>query len=436
MNGHFFTGDHVNVTEHHVYVSSGDFGRWGAAGGAADQELGPRVPKPRSAPRPGEATAAAPVGRESKSSDGKKGGAGIGFVVLLLVIGAIVSQLQGGGSSVVGPIEATAVLDDLESARAVAFSADGAALIVAGDSGITRRWETATRRATMLLPDAVPGGGGHAVLSPDGRTLATSTMNKIRLTEVATGTTIAQITVGNILETVSLMVFSPDGRSLASAGSGDRVRGWEVATGKQTFTVGRGVTASAVAFSPDGTQLAIVGASGGDPGLRLWNLTTSTPVSGLALEHDGYSGRYAVAFSPDGRTLAVTAGNKVRFMDVGLGQLTPVTLSIRGGDVTDLAYAPDGRVLATATTGTAAYLWDVAGGTTFATLRGYDGSVREVVFSPDGHRLATAGSDRTARLWSVPCVTPDVSATGPSAGGPVPPVSCRPAATGRNDRGA
>ncbi|MDY0813910.1 WD40 repeat domain-containing protein [Kitasatospora purpeofusca] len=442
QNGIFITGDHVNFTETHVHVSPGESGQREPFGGASGREPGTGIPRPRSASgqRP-----AADVGgeedddhieRESKPSGGGNGGAGFGIVAFLFVLGVIVSQLQGGGSSAVGPIEAMAVLNDLESARAVAFSADGAALVVTGDSGITRSWDTATRRATMLLPDAAPGGGGRAVLSSDGRTLATSTMNKIRLTEVATGTTVAQITVGNILESVSLMVFSPDGRSLATAGSGDRVRGWEVATGKQTFTVGRGVTASAVAFSPDGTLLAIAGGSGGDRGLRLWNLTTGTPVSGLALESDGYSGRYAVAFSPDGRTLAVTAGNKVRFMDVALGQLTPVTLSVRGGDITDLAFTPDGRVLATASTEAATLLWDVAGGRTFATLTGYEGPVRDVVFSSDGRWLATAGSDRTARLWSVPCATPGVSATGSSSAAPVPPVPCRPAPTGRNDRGA
>jgi WD40 repeat protein len=59
------------------------------------------------------------------------------------------------------------------------------------------------------------------------------------------------------------MVFSPDGKRLATAGGeGEAARGsgvklWDAATGRETITLGdASAFASALAFNPDGTRLA------------------------------------------------------------------------------------------------------------------------------------------------------------------------------------
>jgi WD40 repeat protein len=67
---------------------------------------------------------------------------------------------------------------------------------------------------------------------------------------------------------VSSVVWSPDGKSVASADWEGYVRVWDVATGKQT-AVFKGHTSwvTSVAWSPDGKKLASVGL---DKTVRVW----------------------------------------------------------------------------------------------------------------------------------------------------------------------
>ena len=102
---------------------------------------------------------------------------------------------------------------------------------------------------------------------------------------------------------ISDVVFSPDGKTLAS-GSWDRtVRLWDTETGelRQTLT---GVYR--VVFSPDGTTVASW--SG------VWDAKTGEKKQALT----GYTvSVYSVAFSPDGKTLASGSGDgTVRLWDV------------------------------------------------------------------------------------------------------------------------
>jgi WD40 repeat protein len=159
---------------------------------------------------------------------------------------------------------------------------------------------------------------GSVAFSPDGKLLASgggpvkqkdgpSVTGEIKLWEVATGKNIATLEghpghgcFSNMFAIACDVAFSPDGKTLASAGQ-DTVELWEVATGKNTATFkwpAAGVVRR-VAFSPDGKTLAagtyLERGQGGE--IRLWDVSTGKNTATL----EGAS----VAFSPDGKTLAL-----------------------------------------------------------------------------------------------------------------------------------
>ncbi|MGC4118768.1 MAG: serine/threonine-protein kinase [Myxococcales bacterium] len=149
---------------------------------------------------------------------------------------------------------------------------------------------------------------------------------------------------------VTSVVFSPDGKLLATATNGRSYSYWNLETGQRADAPGGEPSAShmmgyAMAFAPDGDRLATARA---DNTVALWQLST---------------GKKLVTFR--GHKAEVTAG----------------------------AFSPDGRHFATASDERTAALWDAATGERLRQFR-EDMGFFAVAFSPDGRWLA-AGSAST-----------------------------------------
>ena len=201
-------------------------------------------------------------------------------------------------------------------------------------------------------------------------------------------------------ESVTAVAFNRDGTTLATGGSGGRIRLWDVATHRQ---IGAPLTAdfeyvTAVAFSPDGTMLATASEDGT---ARLWDAATHRQI-GAPMTADS---RYmkGVAFSPDGKTLATASEDgTARLWDVATRQQIGAPIRPGSSSVNAVAFSPDGTMLATASDDGAARLWDVATHRQIGTpMTAGSSSVTAVAFSPDGTMLATASEDGAARLWDV-----------------------------------
>nr|MDZ8042959.1 AAA-like domain-containing protein [Nostoc sp. DedQUE02] len=107
------------------------------------------------------------------------------------------------------------------------------------------------------------------VFSPDGKTLASASLDKtIKLWNRDTGKEITTLSGYNDL--VMSVVFSPDGKTLASASWDKTIKLWNRDTGKEITTLrGHSDSVMSVVFSPDGKTLA--SASLGET-IKLWNL--------------------------------------------------------------------------------------------------------------------------------------------------------------------
>jgi WD40 repeat protein/tRNA A-37 threonylcarbamoyl transferase component Bud32 len=275
----------------------------------------------------------------------------------------------------------------------VEFSPDGWRLAATHGSGI-KLWDLAAGQEPLTLHGH---GTGKVVFSPDGRSIASSGENQtVKVWDAATGRETLTLYghAGNVTNTA----FSPDGRRLASASNDGTVKLWDAVTGQQVRTF-RGHTDGVhdVAFSPDGHHLA----SASDDGtVKVWDAASGQQAFTLRVDKGGpMEGAWCVAFSPDGRRLACASFmGEIKLCDVATGESLNFQGDNRpGGNC--LAFSPDGRRLASGSWDSATRVWDAVSGQELLTFRGHAGGVNTVTFSPDGARLASAGGDGTVKTW-------------------------------------
>ena len=262
-------------------------------------------------------------------------------------------------------------------------------------------WDAATGRRLRRLP--VTRGEAVAVaFSPDGKLLLTSLPS---LVDVETGRDLRRLSgFGNEYNTVA---FSPDGRTVAAADftsefnpkDNYKVLVWDVASGEVIYRLaGHRKEVWALAFSLDGKSLV---SACGDNKVRLWELATGKVVWQSEGEGEGRElGINSIAFSPNGKTLAVASGdNPLRLLDATTGKLSQ---TLKEPDATPrvVAFSPDGTMVAAGGADGNIVLWDTKTGKALRKWLAHADRLTAVTFSPD-NRVVVSGSrhDFAIRLW-------------------------------------
>ncbi|HYJ87755.1 MAG TPA: hypothetical protein VEW46_16950 [Pyrinomonadaceae bacterium] len=282
-------------------------------------------------------------------------------------------------------------------------------------------------------------------------------------------------------DSVLSVAYLPDRHQLASACADGTVTLWDAKTGSEINHFKLAERAAKVVFSPDGKSVATVDSTQKEAtlwdmtdGRRIGDLKEFDPAEGTSGEHthsqDNKTNVQAVAVAPDGKFVVVSLAsrdeqnpesskNTIQIWDASTLRLTNQTsetsshafltlaVSIDGtvaigssegtidllaaqslqrlgrfqetfrntidmlgpdsgtNSITTLAFSPDGKMLASGRTDGSINLWSVAAQKEVKTISAHPRPITSIAFSEDGKTLASAGDNGSVGIWETGCLS-------------------------------
>jgi WD40 repeat protein len=219
------------------------------------------------------------------------------------------------------------------------------------------------------------------------------------------------------LGSVAALAFSPDGTTLASVGSSQRLRLWDTASGAALASVHEyGHSLTGVAYSPDGHWLAFAG----DSYIAIWDaarrqIAQRLPIGAIQVPI------HSLAFSPDSSLLAAQSDRQSlglwrvedgrQLHDFELSDKTSPSIRIPGTRMAltrpvvtrakELAFSPDGQRLVAGLGNGTILVWRLAPYQREAEWRLHKREVTGLGFSADSRHLYSSALDSALYVWDM-----------------------------------
>lgn len=281
--------------------------------------------------------------------------------------------------------------------RSIAFSPNGQYIASGSDDLTIRIWDAETG-----LQVAEPIRGCrltivHLVYSPDGRHIVSghSQFFSFQMWEVHIPRRAAEASCSHT-SSVNSVLFSPDGRTIASSSRDGTIRFWDTHTGSPIANpIDVESNVRSLAFTSDGLLLS----ASDDLLVRLWDLKGAPS---LIQKFSGHTDTiWSVASSPDCRYVASSSEDgMVHIWDAQTADQVnePICYEER---VPSLSFSADGRSIAcSAPSGNAIALWNISNREEFQQrFVGHREQINSIAFSPCGKLIVSGANDKSIRLW-------------------------------------
>jgi len=276
---------------------------------------------------------------------------------------------------------------------ALAFVAGGNTLLAGGEDGVVQLFDLDTNVGRGTLKTTC---GSVRSLSLDARRERVLVRGDrgIAAFELATSAPLAL--PATLAQTLSCVALTPDGKQIAAASLGGRIRVWSLDPHPGMETLATTLpSGSSVALGPAAHWLA---ATQLDGALDLYRLPSGALERRLAQQDTKFM---TIAF--DERQLRLAAAGpypRMQLWAVPSGDLLR-TVDLEGHLPTTLRLSPDGERVACALEGGGIKIWNVATGALEHTLGPDQPAAARVAFAPEGRELAAALPGGKLVLWNL-----------------------------------
>ena len=259
----------------------------------------------------------------------------------------------------------------------------------------------------------------RVAFSPDNHYLASSTCDlTVRLHDVKNGQSAPPVIFAaekfshwSKPEKAEIVAVSLGGNLVAAAvncpdakpGAKNVILIWKVSTGEAL--IDRPLKCPddevlALQLSNDGKRIA---SGGSEEKMRIWDLTTMGPFYNFIDCPEVHTGKIrSIAFNPDGNVAATASDDNTLILwnaTDGL-QLGP-PLTGHQAPVISAVFSSDGNLLASGSEDTAVIVWNVQSQHPAGRLMGHTGSVQALAFSTDGKHLFSGSWQQETRSWQL-----------------------------------